>query len=342
MKYFWTIIVGVFLSNIHRNTWFPKDEAITTGGFERTGDERGQSLTKIMALLAKSTDAEIRRITESHCGLLQNTIEKFMEHFLNENVFSESAHETISTRAESPPRCDVSRLIIDKMLDKGAHGERELWALLHKLQESKHKGTWPDMECSNAKILQKLAGYTDAQLHRITFWYRHELEQSIEEFVEEFSQSLARAKILTEEEHKRITSLAESHSHYEASKISFDILLEKNATDERAMWSILFKLQKYKPKLKNTLLEIERTGFDCSEIMREQHRTLLISVMAEFLLGALFEIIAIICCFTHSKCNFQQIKQKTESRGVCTNDSAGAYSGAEFVLKLEGKYMSHF
>ncbi|GCB66031.1 hypothetical protein scyTo_0011946 [Scyliorhinus torazame] len=122
-------------------------------------------------------------------------------------------------------------------------------------------------QTSDAIILQMVARYTDNQLRRFTDFYRHTLEETIEDYVEEVRRHLSRANVFTKIDQKRITKIAESHSSNEVSKAIVDIMLEKKAPGERVMWNTLFQLQKVKPRIKATLSKIKNIGISNTTVL---------------------------------------------------------------------------
>ncbi|XP_072354261.1 uncharacterized protein [Scyliorhinus torazame] len=306
---------------------------------------------EILQMLASNTDAQLRRITDFSRDRLQKAIEEFGDTanaFLwNENVFNKSDYEIIKAQSQIQARCDTSRLIFDTLMGKGAQGERQFWILLPKLQDSSHKqkGTVPDTgrsilienylkETSDAIILQMVARYTDNQLRRFTDFYRHTLEETIEDYVEEVRRHLSRANVFTKIDQKRITKIAESHSSNEVSKAIVDIMLEKKAPGERVMWNTLFQLQKVKPRIKATLSKIKNIVLEDIVIMREQCRTLLAySIMATFLLGALLEVITLFLWPMGSQGKFWQTRENIANR-IRHNNKAAGISNTTVLLML--------
>ncbi|XP_041070448.1 NACHT, LRR and PYD domains-containing protein 3-like isoform X2 [Carcharodon carcharias] len=114
----------------------------------------------------------------------------------------------------------------------------------------------------NSTVTELLTKYDDYQLFQLTKFYRHRLQQAIEEAVDGVSSLLTNKWIFSGQEHRKVTELMEKGNRVDTSKLLLSLVMEKGSQARRVMWESLEKMRHELPKLDKILKEIQERGAD--------------------------------------------------------------------------------
>ncbi|XP_072894245.1 NACHT, LRR and PYD domains-containing protein 3-like [Hemitrygon akajei] len=113
-------------------------------------------------------------------------------------------------------------------------------------------------------ITELLASWDDFQLLQLTNFYRDKLEQAMEGGVYGVSQELTAENQFSEEEHRKISDLADKGERADSSKLLLSLVMEKGSRAPRVMWETFVKMRIGVPKLDKILKEMQEYGCDHS------------------------------------------------------------------------------
>ncbi|XP_041036626.1 NACHT, LRR and PYD domains-containing protein 12-like isoform X3 [Carcharodon carcharias] len=125
-----------------------------------------------------------------------------------------------------------------------------------------------DQNFTNTEFLTKCNEY---QLFQLTKLCRDRLEQGIEEGVDKVSLLLTNEKHFSDQEHQKVTELAEKGNRADSSKLLLNLVMRKGSQTQRVMWESFVKMRYELPKLDKILKEIQELGsesFDFVNIVR--------------------------------------------------------------------------